>query len=155
MLVINKHYIKGLLWLLIKWEQYTHSTKLRKFCFRKAAMLHRNIAKQAYLCVFEFRHSNGTFPGLFHWNRNILWKCRNITECLAVSIKTCNHVCWQDREVLSNTMAASQCLQSHGWEMQGERLLRAGTKSLCCCRQWPSGSAFKVALLLTPWNLEN
>lgn len=37
--------------------------------------------------------------------------------------------------VLWDVVAGSQCLQSPGWERQGERLRTAGFKSLCCCRR--------------------
>lgn len=37
--------------------------------------------------------------------------------------------------VLWDVVAGRQCLQSPGWERQGERLRTAGFKSLCCRRQ--------------------
>lgn len=58
----------------------------------------------------------------------------------------------QRSSVQWDVVAGSQCLQSPGWERQGERLRTAGFKSLLL-PPVTFASVFKVALRLTPWVL--
>lgn len=55
--------------------------------------------------------------------------------------------------VLWDGVAGSQCLQSPGWERQGERLRTAGFKKSLLLPPVTFASVFKAALRLTPWVL--
>lgn len=59
----------------------------------------------------------------------------------------------QRRFVLWDVVAGSQCLQSPGWERQGERLRTAGFKKPLLLPPVTFASVFKAALRLTPWIL--